>query len=109
MYTKSDSNKSSKFSKKSTSSRRLVNNRLVEKELSILRSLLPVVNNKPSVSKLVVINEAIRYIDQLEQQIILKLAIQQRQRMINEQRQVQQLVISQNKLKRSQPKTIGRK
>ena len=102
----------SKFSKKSSSSRRLVNNRLVEKELSILRCMLPMVNSKPATSKLVVINEAIKYIDQLEQQILLKWTMQQRlmnQRTVNEQRQIQQLVISQTKLKKTQPKTIARK
>lgn len=112
MYFKSDSNKMGKFSKKSTSSKRLVNNNQVEKELSILRNMLPMVNSKPTTSKLVVINEAIKYIDQLERQVILKYAIHQHllnQRVNSERRQIQRLVISQAKLKKNQLKKIGRK
>ena len=100
----------SRFEKKSVASKRLVKKQILEKELSCLRTLLPTA--KPSTSKLVVINEAVKYIEQLEQQVLLKWSIQQRlieQQSINQRRQIQRLVISQAKLKKAQPKIIGKK
>ena len=96
----------SRFAKKSVSSKKIVKKQILEKELSYLRNLLPMVNAKPNISKLVVINEAVKYIEQLEQQVLLKWSIQQS---INQRRQIQRLVISQAKLKKSQPKKIGQK
>lgn len=105
--------KPSKFSKKTSSSRKIVLNNAIDKELSYLRCLLPSLNSKPNTSKLVVINETVKYIEQLEKQVMLKWSIQQRlinQRSINEQQQIRRLVINhQIKLKKNQPKIIGKK
>lgn len=124
MYSKSDA-KMSRFAKKSVASKRIVNKQILEKELSYLRVLLPMV--RPTTSKLVVINEAVKYIEQLEQQVLLKWSLEQRQisqpsisqqsirpqsinqQSMNQRRQIQRLVTSQAKLKRVQPKKIGKK
>ena len=110
MHSKCDDKKMSRFAKKSVPSKRIVKKQILQKELSYLRTLLPTA--KRSASKLVVINEAVKYIEQLEQQVLLKWSIQQRlanQQSINERRQIQRLVLSQGKLKKSQPKKIGKK
>ena len=101
MYAKKEI-KMSKFSKRSVSNKRIIKNQILEKELSCLRNLLPIVNAKPNSSKLVIINEAIKYIDQLEKQVLLKWTMHQR--LIN-----QRLVLSSSKLKKTQPKIIGKK
>lgn len=111
MYSKSDA-KMSRFAKKSVASKRIVKKQILEKELSYLRILLPVVNAKPNTSKLVVINEAVKYIEQLEQQVLLKWSIEQRlisQQSMSQRRPIQRLVASQAKLKKGQPKKIGKK
>lgn len=116
MCTKNDA-KISKFSKKSVSSKRIVKNQAIEKELNYLRCLLPVVNSNNSsksnaTSKLVVINEAVKYIEELEKQVLLKWSIHQlliNQQSLNERRQIQRLVVNQTKFKKNKLKKIGKK
>lgn len=116
MYIKSEA-KTSKFSKKSSSSRRIVQNQVIEKELTYLRNLIPIMTAKPNASKVTVINEAVKYIEQLEQQVLMKWAIHQRlsnQRsinlpLINDQQQQIRRFVSQSKFKKNLPKRIGKK